>query len=91
MKVCMHAIRRYKKRLGSKTASKQRITRKIQTAIRSHSKRRYIHKNHLYVETPTFTAVCYKGMVITILLPEEKYNPKEYQDELSQMHDRDAQ
>ena len=90
MRVCTHAVRRYKRRLGGRTASKQRIVKKIQNAIHSHAKRRYVKGNHLYVETPTFTAVCYKGMVITILLPEEKYNPKEYRDEFTQMHDRDA-
>lgn len=89
MNICTHAIRRYKKRLGSKSASKARIVSKIQKELQT-GKRYFNRKNnHLYIETPRFTAVCYKNTVITILLPEEVYKGYEKNEQLP-MQQRNA-
>lgn len=90
MKICNHAIRRYKQRLGGRTASKKRIVRKIHREIETNTIRKYMRNNHLFIETTNFTAVCYKGTIITILLPEDKYEPRSDEDDLLQMYSRDA-
>lgn len=74
MKVGKHAIRRYKQRIGRRTASKERIIKDIKNQIENHCmKKIYNHLTGQYrVETPKFVAVCEKGMVVTILPNEQQ-------------------
>jgi single-stranded DNA-specific DHH superfamily exonuclease len=69
MIVGKHAVRRYKKRIGKKNASRKRIVRDIQKQVMNHAINRYtINDSGQYrIETPKFIAVCHKNTIITIL------------------------
>ena len=69
MKVGMHAVRRYKKRIGCRTASRKRICQLINREIERNMIRKTYNKTtgQYRIETSKFVAVCEKGMVITIL------------------------
>lgn len=69
MKIGQHAVRRYKKRIGNRTASKQRICTLINKEIQNNTKRRVHNKatGQYRIETSKFVAVCERGMVVTIL------------------------
>lgn len=69
MKVGKHAIRRYKQRIGRRTASRERIIKDIKNQIQNHcTKKIYNDFTGQYrVETSKFVAVCEKGTVVTIL------------------------
>jgi hypothetical protein len=71
MKVGVHAVRRYKSRIGCRTSSRKRIVSIIKKEIEKNTQRRiYNHETGQYrIETPKFVAVCEKGMVVTILPP----------------------
>lgn len=71
MKIGQHAIRRYKSRIGGRTASRKRIESIIKKEIENNLKRRtYNPKTGQYrLETGKFIAVCERGMVLTILPP----------------------
>ena len=64
-----HAVRRYKKRIGKKHASRKRIERDINNQIENHAIHRYtVNDSGQYrIETPKFVAVCHKNTVITIM------------------------
>lgn len=74
MKIGVHAVRRYKKRIGCRTASKKRICHLINKEIEKNTIRRKYNKEtgQYRIETPKFTAVCDKGKVVTILFPTEQ-------------------
>lgn len=71
MKVGQHAIRRYKSRIGGRTASRRRIIDSINKEIDKNTLRKvYNNKTGQYrIETMKFTAVCEKGKIVTILPP----------------------
>lgn len=64
-----HAVRRYKKRIGKKHASRKRIEKEIKSQIERYTIHRYtVNSSGQYrIETPKFVAVCYKNTVITIM------------------------
>lgn len=63
-----HAVRRYKQRVGKRTASKRRVRNqikhdlKVDVVTRKPSK----VKGHYIVVTSKYQAVCYKNQVVTI-------------------------
>lgn len=69
MLVTDHAIRRYKKRVGKKTASKRRIFSQINRDLEKDVRYRKQSKvdNHYILVTSKYKAVCYRSRVITIL------------------------
>lgn len=68
MKVCNHAVRRYKQRVGGRTSSRERVVRQIKSEIHNNTVKSYTsNNNHLYIETTKFIAVVYKGTIVTIL------------------------
>jgi hypothetical protein len=71
MKVGVHAIRRYKSRIGGRTSSKQRIVSIIKKEIEKNAMRKTYNQvtGQYRIETPKFIAVCEKGLVVTILPP----------------------
>lgn len=71
MKVGQHAVRRYKSRIGNRTASKQRICTLINKEIQRNTLRKVHNKitGQYRIETTKFVAVCERGMVVTILPP----------------------
>lgn len=77
MNIKQHAVRRYKKRIGDRTASKQRIIRKINKEIEKNTvKKEFNNDTGQYrIYTRQFTAVCRKNTVITILPPREIPKP----------------
>lgn len=84
MFVLDHAIRRYKTRIGSKSASKKRIYNKINRDLKKDvvSERRSKQKNHYIITTSKYQAVCYKRRVITILNLHEDADACKSRDEL---------
>jgi len=90
MKIGKHAVRRYKSRIGCRTASRKRICNLINKEIENNTirKQSFKHTGQYRIHTKKFTAVCEKGMVVTILYPDEHPQSRCY-DEL-QMHERDA-
>lgn len=74
--VTLHAIRRYKKRVGKKSASRKRIAEIIKDEVRNNASNvSYNQKTgQTRIYTQKFTAVVYKNNIITILFPEEKEN-----------------
>lgn len=73
MKIGKHAIRRYKQRIGKRTSSKERIERDIKRYIETATLKTVYYKTtgQYRIWTPKFIAVCEKGMVVTILPPNE--------------------
>lgn len=73
MKIGKHAVRRYKQRIGKRTSSRERIIKDIQKQIENFElDRSYNQATGQYrIRTPKFTAVCEKGMIVTILPPNE--------------------
>lgn len=71
MKIGTHAIRRYKKRIGCRTASKKRICSLINKEIEKNTIRKDYNKitGQYRIQTASFIAVCERGMVVTILYP----------------------
>jgi pyruvate-formate lyase len=71
MNIKQHAVRRYKKRIGDRTASKKRIISKINKEIEKNTfkKEKISIDGHYRIYTPHFVAVCKKNTVITILRP----------------------
>lgn len=69
MKIGVHAVRRYKRRIGCRTASKKRICDLINKEIEKNTVRKIYNKvtGQYRIETSKFIAVCEKGMVVTIL------------------------
>jgi hypothetical protein len=69
MKVGVHAVRRYKQRIGLRTASKKRICTLINKEIEKNTVRKVYNQltGQYRIETSKFIAVCEKGMVVTIL------------------------
>jgi hypothetical protein len=68
MRVCKHAVKRYKQRVGNRTSSREKIVKLIKSEIEKHTVNRWkTRTNHVYIETTKFVAVCYHDMVITIL------------------------
>ena len=69
MLVTDHAIRRYKRRIGKKHASKKKIHRQINSDLKkdvvSKEKSR-TKEDHYILTTSKYRAVCYKNRVITI-------------------------
>jgi hypothetical protein len=74
MKIGKHAIRRYKSRIGKRTASKDRIEKDIKKHIETATIKTVYNKDtgQYRIWTPKFIAVCEKGMVVTILPPNEQ-------------------
>jgi hypothetical protein len=74
MKIGVHAVRRYKKRIGCRTASKKRICDLINKEIERNTVRKMYNKmtGQYRITTSKFIAVCEKGMVVTILPLEEQ-------------------
>ncbi len=84
MLVTNHAIRRYKQRIGRRTASKRRIFTQI---IKDLERDVQDHLNlptskHYILVTSKYKAVCYKNRVITIYLLDEAHEDF-YEEELS--------
>lgn len=77
MNIKQHAVRRYKKRIGDRTASKQRIIKKINKEIEKNTVKREFNDNtgQYRIYTRQFVAVCRKNTVITILPPKEVLKP----------------
>jgi hypothetical protein len=73
MKIGKHAIRRYKKRIGKRTATRERIEKDIKKHIETSTIKKVYYKEtgQYRIWTPKFIAVCEKGMVVTILPPNE--------------------
>jgi hypothetical protein len=68
MRVCKHAVKRYKQRVGNRTSSRDKVISLINKEIENRTMNRWKTKsNHVYIETTKFVAVCYHDMVITIL------------------------
>jgi hypothetical protein len=69
MRIGVHAVRRYKRRIGCRTASKRRICDLINKEIGKNTVRKIHNKatGQYRIETSKFVAVCEKGMVITII------------------------
>lgn len=77
MKVCNHAVRRYKQRVGGRTSSRERIVKQIKNEISNNTVKSYLsNNNHLYIETRKFIAVVYKGTIITILPTEPEQHER---------------
>ena len=74
MFVTDHAIRRYKQRVGKKTASKRRIFTQINRDLERdiQDKRTSEVPKHYILITSKYQAVCYKNIVITICSLNEK-------------------
>ena len=71
MKIGIHAIRRYKTRIGYRTASKKRICSLINKEIEKNTVRKVYNNvtGQYKIETLKFVAICERGMVVTILPP----------------------
>lgn len=63
-----HAVRRYKLRIGKRTASKKRIIAQIKRDLKHdvQKKKPSKVKEHYILVTSKYQAVCYKNQVITI-------------------------
>lgn len=63
-----HAIKRYKRRIGKKHANRRRIVDDINYYIENYSTCKYKANGDGYykIETPKFTAVCFKNTVVTL-------------------------
>lgn len=74
MKIGRHAVRRYKQRIGKRTSSKERIEKDIKKHIETATIKKVFYKEtgQYRIWTPKFIAVCEKGMVVTILPPNEQ-------------------
>lgn len=73
MRIGKHAVRRYKQRIGKRTSSKERIEKDIKKHIETATIKKVFYKEtgQYRIWTPKFIAVCEKGMVVTILPPNE--------------------
>lgn len=71
MNIRQHAVRRYKRRIGDRTASRERIIRKINREIEKNTVKKSFNENtgQYRIYTTQFVAVCKKNTVITILPP----------------------
>lgn len=68
MTITTHAIRRYKQRIGRRTASRRRIVTQINRDLQrdvQYRKQSKI-KDHYILVTSKYQAVCYKSKVVTI-------------------------
>jgi hypothetical protein len=74
MKIGVHAVRRYKQRIGCRTASRKRICSLINKEIEKNTVRKIYNKltGQYRIETSKFIAVCEKGMVVTIIPTAEQ-------------------
>jgi hypothetical protein len=74
MRIGKHAVRRYKQRIGKRTSSKERIEKDIKKHIETATIKKVYNKDtgQYRIWTPKFIAVCEKGMVVTILPPNEQ-------------------
>lgn len=68
MTITAHAIRRYKQRIGKRTASRRRIISQINRDLHSGvvKRKRSKVKDHYILVTSKYQAVCYRSRVITI-------------------------
>lgn len=68
MTITTHAIRRYKQRIGKRTASRRRIITQINRDLQRDVQYRKPSKikNHYILVTSKYQAVCYKSRVLTI-------------------------
>lgn len=68
MTISDHAVRRYKQRIGKRTASKRRIVAQINRDLLNDVKYRKKSKveNHYILVTSKYRAVCCKNRVVTI-------------------------
>lgn len=79
MTITGHAIRRYKQRIGKRTASKKRIVTQINRDLSRDVQHRRPSKvkDHYILVTSKYQAVCYKSRVVTITaLSEDASNYK---------------
>ncbi|MFE7821384.1 hypothetical protein COJ01_17620 [Priestia megaterium] len=83
MTITRHAVRRYKGRIGKKTASRKRIITQINRDLQRDVRYRKPSKvkDHYILVTSKYQAVCYKSRVVTIYRLNEdatnyKYNEK---------------
>lgn len=75
MTITDHAINRYKKRIGRKTATRKRIIAQINSDLKKDVQYRKSSKKegHYILVTSKYQAVCYKNRVVTITgLPLQK-------------------
>ncbi|MES9681689.1 hypothetical protein ABWK22_01990 [Gottfriedia acidiceleris] len=68
MTITEHAVRRYKQRIGKRTASKKRIVTQINRDLSRDViyRRKSKVKDHYILVTSKYQAVCYKSRVVTI-------------------------
>jgi hypothetical protein len=85
-----HAIRRYKKRIGLRNASKKRIENKIRSEIKNNRIRtvQFDDPATYRIDTKTFSAVCVKRTIVTITLPPHHEQSRCYRE--LQVQERDA-
>ena len=86
MTITEHAINRYKKRIGRKTASRKRIIAQINSDLKKDVQYRRPSKKegHYILVTSKYQAVCYKSRVLTITelteAQKEKFEAKDAKD-----------
>lgn len=80
MTITEHAIRRYKQRIGKRTASKKRIVAQINRDLQKDVKQRKPSKvkDHYILVTSKYQAVCYKSRVVTITALNEDASTYRY-------------
>ncbi|MFE4029276.1 hypothetical protein ACFX4N_24300 [Priestia sp. YIM B13551] len=69
MRIMAHAIRRYKRRIGKRTASRKRVITQINRDLQRDVRLRKASKikDHYILVTSKYQAVCYRNRVITIM------------------------
>ncbi|AFQ30367.1 hypothetical protein P4493_10095 [Bacillus thuringiensis] len=80
MTITEHAVRRYKQRVGKRTASKKRVVMQINRDLARDVKykKKSKVKDHYILVTSRYQAVCYKHRVVTITgLNEDASNFKQ--------------
>ncbi|EKS8357614.1 hypothetical protein QC455_001551 [Bacillus cereus] len=80
MIITEHAVRRYKQRVGKRTASKKRVVMQINRDLARDVKYRKPSKvkNHYILVTSRYQAVCYKSRVVTITGPKDDVTNYKY-------------
>lgn len=84
MTITTHAIRRYKQRVGKRTASRRRIIAQINRDLQRDVQYRKPSKikDHYIIVTSRYQAVCFKSRVVTITsLSDDVSNYSCYEEE----------
>lgn len=86
MTITDHALRRYKQRIGRRTASKKRIIAQINRDLKKDVRCRKPSrvKGQYILVTSKYQAICYKSRVVTIISLSEDASNYKYNDHLKE-------